>query len=58
MRLLALFCLVLLAITETAKSDDSGFVSLFDGKSLQGWTRFGGKPEAWTVEKRPSGQPG
>jgi hypothetical protein len=27
-----------------------GFVSLFDGKSLEGWTRFGGKAEAWGVD--------
>lgn len=29
---------------------DEGFVSLFDGKSLSGWQRFGGKGEAWGVE--------
>src|SRR4051812_36195596 len=30
--------------------DDSGFVPLFDGKSLAGWTRFGGKDAAWAVD--------
>src|SRR4051812_87924 len=30
--------------------DEAGFVSLFDGKSLAGWRRFGGKAEAWSVE--------
>jgi hypothetical protein len=32
-----------------APSDD-GFVDLFDGKSLAGWQRFGGKAEAWEVD--------
>src|SRR3954452_12032705 len=29
---------------------EAGFVPLFDGKSLEGWRRIGGKPEAWSVE--------
>ena len=29
---------------------DSGFVSLFNGRDLTGWTRIGGKAEAWGVE--------
>src|SRR5262249_2730522 len=29
--------------------DEDGFVSLFDGKSLDGWRRFGGKADAWAV---------
>jgi hypothetical protein len=33
-----------------AGPDDSGFVPLFDGKSLSGWRVIGGKAEAWGVE--------
>ena len=29
---------------------EEGFTPLFDGKSLQGWKRYGGKAEAWAVE--------
>jgi hypothetical protein len=32
-------------------SQESREASLFDGKSLAGWQRFGGKPEAWGVER-------
>jgi hypothetical protein len=32
------------------KGDEAGFVPLFDGKTLDGWKRNGGKPEAWGVE--------
>lgn len=31
-------------------AEEPGFVPLFDGASLAGWTRFGGKAEAWAVE--------
>jgi hypothetical protein len=36
---------------DSVKDDgEAGFVSLFDGTSLQGWKRIGGKAEAWRVE--------
>lgn len=31
-------------------ADTDAFRSLFDGKTLKGWQRFGGKPETWGVE--------
>ena len=35
-----------------AEKDESGFVSMFDGKTLQGWTVMPAKAsKAWTVEK-------
>ena len=48
--------LVGLAIVTTssrshALEDETGFVPLFDGKSLAGWTVFGGKASAWGVEE-------
>jgi type 1 glutamine amidotransferase len=39
---------VLLFATNDGRGDDSGFVPLFDGKSLAGWE---GKPEFWRVEE-------
>ncbi|MBX6312744.1 MAG: DUF1080 domain-containing protein [Isosphaeraceae bacterium] len=33
-----------------ATAEDSGFVPLFDGQTLDGWRRFGGKAETWRVE--------
>jgi hypothetical protein len=38
--------LILLALTTTTLADD-GFVSLFDGKTLNGWE---GRPELWSVQ--------
>ena len=32
------------------KDGEAGFVPLFDGTSLEGWRRIGGKAEAWGVE--------
>jgi hypothetical protein len=32
------------------KYEDDGFQPLFDGRTLQGWQVFGGRPEAWSVE--------
>ncbi len=32
------------------KDGEAGFVPLFDGTSLEGWKRIGGKAEAWGVE--------
>lgn len=51
-RLLALAALGVVSVTSLA-SGDEGFVPLFDGEGLSGWTRFGGDPkaEAWTVEE-------
>lgn len=34
----------------STRGDEEGFFPLFDGKSLAGWQRIGGKPEAWAVE--------
>lgn len=49
--LLVLIVLEVVSVTSRA-ADDEGFVALFDGEGLSGWTRFGGDPEAnaWTVE--------
>jgi hypothetical protein len=49
MRRIACLCLVLYVGSARAGEDD-GFTSLFNGKSLAGWTRFGGKPSTWEVE--------
>src|SRR6478672_7052331 len=35
---------------DAAREDETGFVPLFDGKTLSGWKRVGGKAEAWSVE--------
>ena len=32
------------------KEKADGFVALFDGKSLDGWKVYDGKPEVWTAE--------
>jgi hypothetical protein len=40
---------VLLAPSALFAIEEEGFVALFDGKTLTGWTYFGGKPEAWQV---------
>jgi hypothetical protein len=42
-------CLLAL-LSFAAPADDAGYLRLFDGKSLQGWTFVGGKPENWSVE--------
>ena len=41
---------LMLACPVVAAADSPPAVPLFDGKSLDGWVRFGGRPEAWTVE--------
>src|SRR3954451_11443127 len=35
---------------DAPREDETGFVPLFDGKTLSGWRRLGGKAEAWSVE--------
>ena len=35
----------------TASDHKSDFVSLFDGKTLNGWRQITGKPEVWIVER-------
>lgn len=45
-----LLALGLMTPTHKAQADDAGFHPLFDGASLNGWTRFGGKASAWAVE--------
>jgi hypothetical protein len=35
---------------DASGDDDLGFQGLFDGKTLDGWKRIGGKAEAWGVE--------
>ena len=42
--------LLILCTPAIAFAGDDGFVSLFDGKSLAGWTRIGGKADAWAVQ--------
>lgn len=45
---LALFALVVAcSLSRSASADDAGFVSIFNGTSLEGWE---GKPEFWRVE--------
>ena len=39
-----------LASTVVAQSAEAGFTSLFDGKTLNGWTLIGGKGEGYTVK--------
>jgi hypothetical protein len=48
--------LLVLATIAPSWADDprfaeGGFAPLFNGKDLAGWTRFGGKASAWTVER-------
>ena len=48
------FSIILIASTATTadQKGKAGFVSMFDGKSLQGWTVMPAKAsKAWTVEK-------
>jgi hypothetical protein len=47
---LALALLAAAALGTDAPPADDGRVSLFDGKTLKGWKRLGGKAEAWSVE--------
>ena len=44
------FPVALLAAVGLATTADEGFVSLFDGKSLEGWSSVGGKPDNWSVQ--------
>ena len=39
-----------IALGTIRASDDPGFVPLFDGESLAGWTSIGGKPGNWRAE--------
>jgi hypothetical protein len=50
MRSIAATFALLAALAAPAPADDEGFVSLFDGKSLTGWTTVGGKADNWAVE--------
>jgi hypothetical protein len=47
--LLALSSAADTAVTDGEKAE--GFVPLFNGKDLDGWKRYAGKPEAWAVEE-------
>ena len=50
----AAFSIMLVAASTSAanQKDEAGFVSMFDGKSLKGWTVMPAKAsQAWTVEK-------
>ena len=50
----AAFSVMLVTANASAadQKDGAGFVSMFDGKSLQGWTVMPAKAsKAWTVEK-------
>ena len=40
-----------LSLASGRASDDPGFVSLFDGESLAGWTSIGGKAGNWRVDR-------
>jgi hypothetical protein len=50
MRRMILFLLVLTSLSNGVASNESGFVPLFDGESLAGWTSIGGKAGNWRVE--------
>lgn len=55
MRVLALTVAVLAVVPTFAqtiddKEKDDGFVSLFNGKDLSGWTVYGAKNDVWVVE--------
>lgn len=39
----------LLMIAATPPADEPGFTPLFDGRSLTGWTRFGGHETTWSL---------
>ncbi|NQT87348.1 DUF1080 domain-containing protein, partial [bacterium] len=43
----ATLCIALLALGLTATAAEDGFVSIFDGKTLEGWD---GNPDFWTVK--------
>jgi hypothetical protein len=47
---LYLASLLALTLTTKAADDESGFTSLFDGKSLQGWTLIGKRGEGYGVK--------
>jgi hypothetical protein len=47
---LALAGLAALLGADTPAGDEPGFVALFDGRTLSGWTRHGGRAGAWGVE--------
>jgi hypothetical protein len=42
--------LLAIALSTSRASDETGFVPLFDGESLAGWTPIGEKPGNWRVE--------
>lgn len=44
-----LFCFFLLLTTATAADKEEGFVSLWDGKTLDGW-KINESPDSWKVE--------
>lgn len=36
-------------IAATPPAEEPGFIPLFDGRTLEGWTRFGGNDATWSV---------
>jgi hypothetical protein len=48
---LAPWLLALATASLALAADDAGFVALFDGKTLDGWTPVGGKSGNWTVSE-------
>jgi hypothetical protein len=45
------FAYLITCVCSTATTyEDDGFQPLFDGRTLQGWQVFGGRPESWSVE--------
>jgi len=47
---LAALALVMLVATGTARADEGEWVSLFDGKSLDGWQKVGPEKSVWEVK--------
>src|SRR5687767_1685514 len=45
------YIVTLVVITSAIASEEPGFVSLFDGKTLQGWVYVGGEKNGYLIEK-------
>ena len=48
--MLRLALLVIALAASTAAADEEVFVSLFDGRTTEGWTPVGGQPGNWSVD--------
>ena len=48
--MLSLAPLLIALAASTAGADEEVFVSLFDGRTTEGWTPVGGQPGNWRVD--------